>query len=132
MGAKTDLYDFGGIVGQVSTTTKLDYLSLPIMLQYNLPSNLYLEVGPEFSYMLSANQSLNTIITPSTNINMDYLNRFNVGAGVGAGLKINENLGINARYTFGLTGIGKDGNVTDYFLSNSKNNNLQVGLDFNF
>jgi hypothetical protein len=63
---------------------------------------------------------------------MDYLNRFNVGAGVGAGLKINENLGINARYTFGLTGIGKDGNVTDYFLSNSKNNNLQVGLDFNF
>ena len=132
MGAKTDLYDFGGIIGQVSTTTKLDYLSLPIMLQYNLPSNLYLEVGPEFSYMLSANQSLNTIITPSTNIKMDYLNRFNVGAGVGAGLKINENLGINARYTFGLTGIGKDGNVTDYFLSNSKNNNLQVGLDFNF
>ena len=132
MGAKTDLYDFGGIIGQVSTTTKLDYLSLPIMLQYNLPSNLYLEVGPEFSYMLSANQSLNTIITPSTNINMDYLNRFNVGAGVGAGFKINENLGINARYTFGLTGIGKDGNVTDYFLSNSKNNNLQVGLDFNF
>ena len=125
LGAKTDLYDFGGIIGQVSTTTKLDYLSLPIMLQYNLPSNLYLEVGPEFSYMLSANQSLNTIITPSTNINMDYLNRFNVGAGVGA-------LGINARYTFGLTGIGKDGNVTDYFLSNSKNNNLQVGLDFNF
>ena len=40
MGAKTDLYDFGGIIGQVSTTTKLDYLSLPIMLQYNLPSNL--------------------------------------------------------------------------------------------
>ncbi len=133
MGAKTDLYDFGGIIGQVSTTTKLDYLSLPIMLQYNLPSNLYLEVGPEFSYMLSSNQTLNTVfLSPSTDINMDYLNRFNVGAGVGAGLKINENLGINARYTFGLTGIGKDGNVTDYVLSNSKNNNLQVGLDFNF
>ena len=63
MRAKTDLYDFGGIIGQVSTTTKLDYLSLPIMLQYNLPSNLYLEVGPEFSYMLSANQS-NCCTTP--------------------------------------------------------------------
>ena len=25
-GSKTDLYDFGGIIGQVSTTTKLDYL----------------------------------------------------------------------------------------------------------
>ena len=29
MGAKTDLYDFGGIIGQVSTTTKLDYLVVP-------------------------------------------------------------------------------------------------------
>ena len=132
LGAKTDLYDFGGIVGAVSTTTKLEYLSLPIMLQYNLPSNLYLEVGPEFSYMLSANQSLNSIISPSTDINMDYLNRFNVGAGIGAGYNINKNLGISARYTLGLTGIGKSGNVTDYFLSNSKNNNLQVGMNFNF
>ena len=132
MGAKTDLYDFGGIIGQVSTTTTLDSYHYRLCYSIICRVNLYLEVGPEFSYMLSANQSLNTIITPSTNINMDYLNRFNVGAGVGAGLKINENLGINARYTFGLTGIGKDGNVTDYFLSNSKNNNLQVGLDFNF
>lgn len=132
LGAKTDIADLGGIIGQVSTTTKLDYLSLPIMLQYNLPSNLYLEIGPEFSYMLSANQSLNSIISPSTDINMDYLNRFNVGAGIGAGYKINENLGISARYTLGLSGIGKSGNVTDYFLSNSKNNNLQVGLNFNF
>ena len=37
--------------------------------------------------MLSTNQSLNTIITPSTNINMDYLNRFNVGAGLALDLK---------------------------------------------
>ena len=132
MGAKTDLYDFGGIIGQVSTTTKLDYLSLPIMLQYNLPSNLYLEVGPEFSYMLSANQSLNTIITPSTNINMDYLNRFNVGAGFGAGYNFNKNFGINARYTLGLTGLGKNGNVADYFLDSAKNNNLQLGVNFKF
>ena len=132
LGAKTDIADLGGIIGQVSTTTKIDYLSLPIMLQYNLPSNMYLEVGPEFSYMLSANQSLNSIISPSTDINMDYLNRLNVGAGIGAGYNINKNLGINARYTLGLTGIGKSGNVTDYFLSNSKNNNLQVGLNFNF
>ncbi len=42
----------------VSTTTKLDYISLPIMLQYNFPSNFYLELGPEFSYMVSAKQGL--------------------------------------------------------------------------
>lgn len=133
LGAKTNLYDFGGIIGNVSTTTKLDYISLPIMLQYNFPSNFYVELGPEFSYMISAKQGLSTsIISPSTDINMDYLNRLNVGAGFGAGYNLNKNIGINARYTLGLTGLGKDGNVTDYFLDSAKNNNLQVGVNFKF
>lgn len=133
LGAKTNLYDFGGIIGNVSTTTKLDYISLPVMLQYNFPSNFYVELGPEFSYMISAKQGLSTsIISPSTDINMDYLNRLNVGAGFGAGYNLNKNIGINARYTLGLTGLGKDGNVTDYFLDSAKNNNLQVGVNFKF
>ena len=133
LGAKTNLYDFGGIIGNVSTTTKLDYISLPVMLQYNFPSNFYLELGPEFSYMVSAKQGLSTsIISPSTDINMDYLNRLNVGAGFGAGYNLNKNIGISARYTFGLTGLGKNGNVTDYFLESAKNNNLQVGVNFKF
>lgn len=133
LGAKTNLYDFGGIIGNVSTTTKLDYISLPVMLQYNFPSNFYVELGPEFSYMVSAKQGLSTsIISPSTDINMDYLNRLNVGAGFGAGYNLNKNIGINARYTLGLTGLGKDGNVTDYFLDSAKNNNLQVGVNFKF
>ena len=133
MGAKTNLYDFGSIIGNVSTTTKLDYISLPVMLQYNLPSNIYLELGPEFSYLVSAKQGLSSsVISPSTDINMDYLNRLNVGAGFGAGYNFNKNIGINARYTLGLTGLGKNGNVTDYFLDSAKNNNLQVGLNFKF
>ena len=133
LGAKTNLYDFGGIIGNVSTTTKLDYISLPVMLQYNFASNFYLELGPEFSYMVSAKQGLSTsIISPSTDINMDYLNRLNVGAGFGAGYNLNKNIGISARYTFGLTGLGKNGNVTDYFLDSAKNNNLQVGVNFKF
>lgn len=133
LGAKTNLYDFGGIIGNVSTTTKLDYISLPVMLQYNFPSNFYLELGPEFSYMVSAKQGLSTsIISPSTDINMDYLNRLNVGAGFGAGYNLNKNIGISARYTLGLTGLGKNGNVTDYFLDSAKNNNLQVGVNFKF
>ncbi len=133
LGAKTNLYDFGGIIGNVSTTTKLDYISLPVMLQYNFPSNFYLELGPEFSYMVSAKQGVGTsIISPSTDINMDYLNRLNVGAGFGAGYNLNKNIGISARYTLGLTGLGKNGNVTDYFLDSAKNNNLQVGVNFKF
>ena len=83
--------------------------------------------------MVSAKQGLSTsIISPSTDINMDYLNRLNVGAGFGAGYNLNKNIGISARYTLGLTGLGKNGNVTDYFLDSAKNNNLQVGVNFKF
>lgn len=133
LGAKTNIYNFGGIIGNVSTTTKLDYISLPVMLQYNFPGNFYVEAGPEISYMVSAKQGLSTtFISPSTDINMDYLNRFNFGAGFGAGFNINKNIGLNARYTFGLTGLGKNGNVTEYLLDNAKNNNLQIGVNFKF
>ncbi len=63
---------------------------------------------------------------------MDYLNRFNVGAGFGAGFKLMKILDQVHSYTLGLTGLGKNGNVTDYFLDSAKNNNLQVGVNFNF
>ena len=49
-----------------------------------------------------------------------------------SGYNFNKNFGINARYTLGLTGLGKNGNVADYFLDSAKNNNLQLGVNFKF
>ncbi|RQP12046.1 MAG: PorT family protein, partial [Chryseobacterium sp.] len=58
----------------------------------------------------------------------DNLNTFDFGAGLGIGYRITPQIGINARYVAGFTNIGKDNTV----LSDSKNNNFQVGLSFGF
>lgn len=108
-----------------SITENMDYLSLPVMLQYNLVPQFYLEAGPQFSYLLSNKVKYNG---DSSDSNTDGLNKFDIGIGIGAGFNITPQFGINARYVAGFTDIVKD-NPTDNSL---KNNNFQVGLFYKF
>lgn len=106
-------------------TLNVDYLSLPVMFQYNLVPQFYLEAGPQFSYLLSSKVKYNG---ESSDSNTDGMNKFDIGVGLGAGFNITPQFGINARYVAGFTDIVKD-NPTDNSL---KNNNFQVGLYYKF
>jgi len=106
-------------------TMNLDYLSLPVMFQYNLVPQFYLEAGPQFSYMLSSKLKYND---ESQDIDTDNFNKFDIGVGIGAGFNITPQFGINARYVAGFTDIVKD-NPSDNAM---KNNNFQVGLFYKF
>lgn len=106
-------------------TWNLDYLSLPVMFQYNATPAFYLEAGPQFSYLLSSKLKYNDNATDN---DTDGMNKFDVGVGIGAGYWITPNFGVNARYIAGFTDIVED-NPTDNML---KNNNLQVGLAYKF
>ncbi|MDQ0594227.1 outer membrane immunogenic protein [Chryseobacterium ginsenosidimutans] len=116
-----------------SYANHLDYITVPVMLQYNIIPNLYLEAGPEFGFMVSAknkskNETSNDVIAESGNYK-DNFNTFNFGLGLGAGYYFTDNIGITARYVAGLTDIAKDRP------SNSdavRNNVFQVGLAFKF
>lgn len=121
----TKLTNKGNTGNDNALTLNLDYLSLPVMFQYNLVPNLYLEAGPQFSYLLSSKFKYNG---NSTDSNTDGLNKFDIGIGLGAGYYFNGNIGITARYVAGLTDIIKD-NPTD---TSFKNNAFQVGLAFKF
>lgn len=113
-----------------SASTKLDYIAVPVMFQYNLIPNLYVEAGPEFGFLVSAKNKLknesNGNSTTSDNYK-DRLQTFNFGVGLGAGYYFTPNLGITARYVAG---------VTDIFKENSgdavRNNTFQVGLAYKF
>jgi hypothetical protein len=59
-GKKSD-YRFGNT--KFSNSTKLDYIAVPVMFQYNALPNLYLEAGPEFGFMVSAKNKLKTNLT---------------------------------------------------------------------
>ncbi|AZA59876.1 porin family protein [Chryseobacterium indoltheticum] len=128
-----DKYDYVVAGNRYSYANHLDYVTVPVMFQYNFIPNLYVEAGPEFGFMVSAknkakNETNNDVLAESGNYK-DNFNTFNVGIGLGAGYYFTDNIGITARYVAGVTDIAKDRP------SNSdavRNNTFQVGLAYKF
>lgn len=119
----------------------LNYLALPVMVQYNILPQLYVEAGPEFGFLLGGKSKGDVTITErsgnftsyqsekySDKINMDRFNRFNVGIGVGAGYYFTPQFGVTARFTAGLTNIMKD----NFDAFKARNNAFQVGVAYKF
>lgn len=104
-----------------SAKWKMDYLALPLMFQYNLIPNLFVEAGPELGLLLTSKvsgsgQSLDV---------KEEMKKFNAGIGIGAGYFFTENIGLNARYVVGLTDLDDSG-------VKSKNSAIQIGLAYKF
>jgi len=128
-----DKYDQVILGKRISSARHLDYITVPVMLQYNIIPNLYVEAGPEFGFLVSAknklkNESDNDVINQSGDYK-DGLNGFNFGIGLGAGYYFTDNIGVTARYVAGITDIAKDRpNGSDA----TRNNVFQVGLAYKF
>lgn len=114
-----------------SYASHLDYITVPVMFQYNATPSFYLEAGPEMGFLVSAKNKIKNESTGQTvNETGDYkddLNGFNFGVGLGAGYYFTPNIGLTARYVAGFTDIYKD-NGGDAV----KNNVFQVGLAYKF
>jgi hypothetical protein len=116
-----------------SGSTHLDYVALPVMLQYNVTPSFYLEAGPELGLLVSAkdkakNETTGETLAESDNYK-DSLNGFNVGVGLGAGYFFTPSIGVTARYVAGFTDIYKDGQNSGDAV---KNNVFQAGLAYKF
>ncbi|KMQ65095.1 hypothetical protein ACM46_12960 [Chryseobacterium angstadtii] len=118
----------------------LNYITLPLMVQYNILPQLYVEAGPEFGLLLGGRSKgdetyteTNGNITTTTHrefsnkINMDLYNKFNFGIGIGAGYYFTQNFGVTARFVAGVTDIYKSNNGDTV-----RNNAFQVGVAYKF
>lgn len=128
-----DKYDYVVAGNRYSYANHLDYVTVPVMFQYNFIPNLYVEAGPEFGFMVSAknkakNETNNDVLAESGNYK-DNFNTFNVGIGLGAGYYFTDNIGITARYVAGVTDIAKDRPANSDAV---RNNAFQVGLAYKF
>jgi len=122
-------YTLNGANNNVEYSTNLGYIAVPVMFQYNATPAFYVEAGPEFGFLVNAKSKIKSgDSSASYDLDTDNFNTFNAGLGLGAGYYFTPNLGLTARYTAGLTKIGKDN--TAY--SDSKNNVFQVGLAYKF
>ncbi|RLJ32521.1 outer membrane protein with beta-barrel domain [Chryseobacterium sp. 7] len=126
---------------EFSYTTNLNYLTLPMMVQYKILPQLYVEAGPEFGYLLGGKskgdqKTENTFggtTTVSSNsfsnkIPMELYKRFNFGIGIGAGYYFTQNFGVTARFTAGITGLFKNNDYNNKI----RNNALQIGVAYQF
>ena len=96
----------------VERTLALSYLQLPLMIQYYPAPQIYLEAGPQFGLLLSAQDKVDD---ESGHINAkDDFTAAQVALGLGLGFKATEQLVLYGRYNFGLTDVTRFDNIVDH------------------
>jgi len=105
-GSKVEVETSGD--GDEILTTKakvhLNYLSLPVLAQYRHASGVYVQTGPQLSYLLSAR-----LKAAGESMDMkDDFKKTDLSWVLGVGYAIADGkIGFNLRYNFGLTKLGK-------------------------
>jgi hypothetical protein len=100
-----------------NVTWKLDYINVPIMIQYMFNNGFRLQAGPQVGFLASAKAN-------DINRKSDFKN-IDAGLGVGLGYLSYSGFGIDARYNIGLSNINDGGNEV-------RNRVFQVGLFYMF
>lgn len=104
-------------------TAKLDYINIPILLQFNA-SGFYAEIGPQLGILMSSSVEGGGISIETD----DLYKSTDIGAGIGLGFKLDSGFGAGVRYTMGLTSI--DDTAGDE--ADVKNAVITVGLHYAF
>ncbi|WP_296619891.1 porin family protein [Marivirga sp.] len=107
----------------VESQLYLNYINVPVLLQYMFDNGFRLFAGPQLGFLISAKSN-------SNNTQMDMTSDFK-GLEFGASLGVSyinpdSNLGIDARYNLGLTDINENNAEASY------NRGFQLGLFYLF
>jgi hypothetical protein len=111
-----------------ATTTKMNYLILPIMVKYYPVAGLFLEAGPQAGFLISANQDVkNRITNLTTSQNLKEATKdFDMSANVGVGYDLFDKVVAQIRYCIGLT------NTSTLENTDMKNGVFQLSVGYKF
>jgi hypothetical protein len=104
----------------------LTYIDLPVLIRYQVIDLVNLHAGPQFGYLLSANQKDKTS-GEVTNIN-EYYKKSDLGLVIGAEVNLAFKLNITVRYVFGLIPTTTDVEYIEPWL----NNFFQISAGYRF
>ena len=131
-GAK-DSYD-NFVQGSGEYRFNLGYIQLPVLAVVNVLPNFNLQAGGYAAYLVNANVKQvdnNGNLEGATELNTGDFNRWDFGLMGGAAFDI-ENFTIGARYSYGLSEIGRNGNLSGDLTKNSKNAGVSIYIGFGF
>ena len=109
----------------VDTKLNLNYLNIPVLLQYMFDNGFRFEAGPQVGLLLTAKADNGTT---KTDIKSD-LKPVDVGLALGLGyIHVPSGFGVDARYNLGLSNINDDDNST----LKANNRGFQLGVFYQF
>lgn len=108
---------------QGATNYNLDYINVPVLLQYMFDNGFRLQAGPQAGFLISAKSKNDNTTTD----NKSDLKPIDIGLSIGASYIFPPTgVGVDARYNHGLSNINKSSTV------NSTNRGFQVGVFYIF
>ena len=122
-GLQPELLFSNSVIESKGGNIKLNYIKVPVMLKVYPLSALSIEIGPEFSYLISS--SPETMDLDDAVVKVGDCKGFNFGAGVGAAYEFDFGLAIGARYSMNFTDLGKN-----LMWKNSSNIQISAGWLF--
>jgi len=122
------LYSSQGQKYHGGSVLKLNYLNLPIMANYLVSENIFIEAGPQFGVLLSAKGENEAESSESL---IDNYRSIDFGISLGLGYKFEGGLNVNVRYYFGIANVH---DWLDEFISDRKTRNkvLQLSIGYLF
>jgi hypothetical protein len=112
----------------------LGYIEVPVLAVVNLAPNFNLHLGGYAAYLVNANVKNvndNGDIQGATDLSTSDFNKWDFGLVGGLGFDI-QNFTLGARYNYGLSHIGKSGNLAGELAGNAKNAGISVYVGFGF
>lgn len=117
-----------------TSTFKLNYLELPVLLVINVSENFSVHGGPYIAYLIdgkATNDSQGTLFDVENTLDNDDYNKFDSGVAFGIGYDT-DTVGFGVRYSYGLQKVGKQRNYngTDYTFPDGKNSVINLYLSY--
>ncbi len=110
------------------------YVALPVMFQFVTPGGFMVELGPQVSYLSSANGDR---ANDGGQVNLkegNYVKKIDFAAGGGVGYTTRVGLGLHAKYMYGFTNVwnNEDSPVANTSDMTYRNRVFQIGLHYSF
>ncbi|MBS1571048.1 MAG: PorT family protein [Bacteroidetes bacterium] len=116
-----------GLPSGVTGNLNLGYINIPVMFQYTVAQDLFVEAGPQFGFLVDATLKATAGGYTVKQDVKNQMNTFDFGIGAGLGYNFTPNLSMNARYIAGVTNIVKNNSGDSV-----RNNVFQLGLGYTF
>lgn len=106
----------------------LDYINVPLLAKYTIADRLSLEFGPQIGFLVSASTIEKEDGETDKEDWKEYYKSTDIGLAFGGSYEFKNHLGVNLRYTFGMTNLIEDDNWED----DLKNRVLSISLFYKF